>query len=211
MIIVERSREGRRVLRKDGRLLASSMDPIKEAGTWADQALEGLEPNETLVVLGLGCGYHVEAALALRPDLSLLVIERDEQIARWASEFCPSIPRFDVIVEPDWMRLGESGRVRDVLCGVFRMRPHLPSVLADREYYGRAERFFLGRDKTSFLLQLRSRPDLFALLDADRIAALEEGTISIKTLAGLFNSSPGSSVGPSKERRLWKLLEELVR
>ena len=208
MISIEQSRDGRKILRKAGRLLASAVDPQKEAATWASRAIDGLDDDSSVVILGLGCGYHVQAVLHRVDKNRVVVIERDQSIADLAYQFCPEIASAKIIVEPDWSRITESGFVRDVLGDVYRLCHHLPSFLADREYYGRIENLFLGRDKTSFLLQLRSRPDLFALLDPERISELGDETISIKTIKGLFVDSPRSSL---KERRMWKILEELVR
>jgi spermidine synthase len=206
-IAIENSRNGRRILRKQGRLLASAIDPLKEAETWALRALAQVQLGDSLVILGLGCGYHVEALLKMRPGQSILVIEHDERVAQHAYDFCPSIPRFDVVVATDWTRLADAGRVRDVLTGVFKILAHPSSVLADREYYARVESFFRGRDRASFFMQLRLRPELVALIDAEKVEAMPDEAVSIKSIQNLFQDT---SV-PSKELHLWKVLEELVR
>jgi len=75
------ARTGLPSARANGRWVHSSYDPIKEAQAWAEsQAHEG---GETIVVLGIGLLYHVEALCAglprtasivlVVPDLSVLV------------------------------------------------------------------------------------------------------------------------------------------
>ena len=54
------------------RFLHSPIDPIHEAGRWIEnQAWK----SEVVIVLGFGCGYHVEAALGEKEIKQLLVCE----------------------------------------------------------------------------------------------------------------------------------------
>jgi hypothetical protein len=58
------------------------------------------------------------------------------------------------------------------------------------------------------LLQLRMRPELHALFDEEKIAKLQASTspISILTIRSLFSAQAQNS----RERRLWRVLEELI-
>lgn len=75
------ARTGLPSARANGRWIHSAYDPIKEAQAWADS--QSHQDGETIVLLGLGLLYHVEALCArlprtapvvlVVPDLSLLV------------------------------------------------------------------------------------------------------------------------------------------
>lgn len=214
MITIEASRTGVPVLKKDDRWLGSSIDPAREAQSWAERAHAMSRGGETLVVLGLGSGHHVSELYKLRSRQSVVVIENDREVIDGVLRIGREIERedalqirpTDIICAPEWMNLIDHERFRDLLGGVYRLATYGPSAQNDG-YFKHVERLLLGRDKLSFLLLLKTRPELLAILNTkaiDQIAADE--AISIKTLRRVF--SPRAVA--SRERRLWRLLEELV-
>ncbi len=52
----------------NSRLIHSAYDPIREAERWAEHQVKDCQSGETLVVLGLGLMYHVEALRAKLPQ-----------------------------------------------------------------------------------------------------------------------------------------------
>lgn len=206
MITFENAKSGAPVLKKDGRWLASSVDPLREAAGWASTALERSGSRDSIFVLGLGAGYHVAELLRVRPRGTVTVIECDSEIRTAAEKISPSIIGARIIVEPNWMKLPELAAFRDAVASVYRIALHGPSVQSESEYYNSVERMLLGRDKLSFLLLLKARPEFLGLLSADAIAKLEDEAISVKTMARLF----APQADGHRERRLWRALEELV-
>jgi hypothetical protein len=186
------------------------MDPWREARAWAEKALTGAEPNETIFVLGLACGYHALAIRSLSKSQPVLVIERDAELVKAATELSPNLldseTGVEVVVEDNWAKLIEHTSFRDRLCGIYRIVPHGASFQAEPEYFAAVERLLNGRDRLSFLLQLKTRPELAALLDPEAILAIQNEAISVKTLEKLFQPQAQGS----RERRLWRVLEELV-
>lgn len=79
------SRSGEPTLRVDGVLLHSSYRPSEEAA----RLIDGLEidPERPVLVVGLGCGYHVQALLAL--GFSVYVLEPDSSVAKLCLELGP--------------------------------------------------------------------------------------------------------------------------
>ena len=206
MIVVETSRSGAPILKVDGRALASAVDPLREAASWAKSVEATLAPGTAAIVLGVGCGYHVAALKVLCPRSQVIAIESSAEVAAKALEFNPSLKPGDVIVENDRMKLTEHANVRDAIGGVFVPVTHGATAQIRPEWTSQMSALLMARDKLSFLLQLRMRPDLFALLDPKKIETLGSEPISIKTLQKLFNDTSASS----HERRLWRVLEELV-
>ncbi len=192
----------------------SSFDPTKEAIVWAEKALTDLGDHDSLIVLGAACGYHIVALRRLRPSLSILTIEASAEIANFASEVFASQPEVDaayfgsVLVALKPSVLTESLVLRDFMGGRFAVVTH--PVLAQQrpEWTREVAQFLTGRDYLSFLLQLRMRPELHALFDEEKIATLSSsGTpLSILTIRTLFSAQSQTS----RERRIWRVLEELI-
>lgn len=206
MITLETSRVGVPILKVEGRALASTFDPLKEAAAWAQSVEVTLAPGTAAVILGAGCGYHVAALKLLCPRSTVIAIEPSAEVAAYARQFNPSLLESDVIVETDRLKLTANPFVRDALGGVFVPVQHGPTAQIHQSWSSEMAAFLMARDKLSFLLQLRMRPELFALLDPAKIEALGNEPISIKTLQKMFKETSAQA----HERRLWRVLEELV-
>lgn len=211
---------GHGILKKNGRLLASMMDPVREGMMWADRICANIGKDESIIVLGLGAGYHVLELRRRLPETPILVIEPDAEVERAAQDLVlqndtnvvenakVATRPFSLVVESDWTKLTGHGVLGDFLGSPYRIAIHPPSRQCEPEYFANVEKLLLARDKTSFLLHLRSRPDLFSLLNEEILASLRDQgeAVSIKTLQKLFSDKAHSS----RERRIWKVLEELI-
>jgi hypothetical protein len=223
------SRSGHEVLKKDGRWLASSIDPLKEARQWVEQ-FEKLKPgsifecDDSLIILGIGSGYHVvelieQLAKREKPrKLSLrgtsvkrvIVLECDAEVCEQTIRLQPKlkalVDRGQIVIEPNWLKLVEHPTLRDVLGGTYQILKHGASLALEQQFFSNVESLLLGREKLAFLVLLKSRPDILATFDADKISNIEDGGVSIKTLQSLFAAKNETH----RERRVWKVLEELV-
>ena len=56
------------------RAIHSAYDPIREAERWAEHQTKDCQSGETLVVLGVGLLYHVEALRTKLPQDSVVVV-----------------------------------------------------------------------------------------------------------------------------------------
>jgi hypothetical protein len=216
LIEIEKARSGHAVIRKNGRLLGSSIDPLKEAKAWAEKASPQLEPSVAGFVLGAGSGYHVAALAVLSPSSPLIVVEPDHEVLReaarlgeWPSHVQAVCAITDVggqgsdVAAEHWLA---HPAVRDGLGGRFAILKHGPSCVMEPASFNAVEALLLAREKVAWLKQLKLRPGLCALLDPDAIKNLGAAPVSIKTLQSLFKSETECT----RERRIWKILEELV-
>ena len=138
---------------------------------------------------------------------TLIVIENDAELARTAIELNPTIHVSEVIIEGDWLKLAEHARFRDAVCRPYRSVIHAPSLQIEPMYFGSVERLLRGRDKLGFLVLLKTRPELLSSLLPEAIAKIsDDEAVSIKTMRELFSPQAGSS----RDRRIWRVLEELV-
>jgi hypothetical protein len=210
----ESARNGQAIYKIDGRSVVSSFDPAKEARGWAENAVKEIGDRESVVILGAGCGYHILALRELRPSLSILTIEESKDIAAFAHTVLASQPDIDVrqfgeiIVASRPIELTESLILRDFMSHRYAVVTHAGLAAVRPDWTHEMATFLTGRDYLSFLLQLRMRPELHALFDEEKIAKLQASTspISILTIRSLFSAQAQNS----RERRLWRVLEELI-
>jgi hypothetical protein len=210
----ETARNGQPIFKLEGRSIVSSFDPSREAHVWAEKALVDLGDRDSLIVLGAACGYHIVALRHLRPSLSILTIEASEEIAEFAREVFSSQPEADaahygsILVASKPIELSESLILRDFMARRFAVVAH-PGLAQIRPDWSREiGQFLTGRDFLSFLLQLRMRPELHALFDEEKIAKLSTNgsPLSILTIRNLFSAQAQTA----RERRIWRVLEELI-
>lgn len=77
-------------------LVHSQYDPVKEANQWVKSVEYKI--NDTIVVLGLGLGYHVQALLDNTPEsVNILIVEPVEEIGNICknSEYCGKILNYE--------------------------------------------------------------------------------------------------------------------
>lgn len=206
MITWIESRSGVPTFLKDDKSLGSRIDPIKEAHSWVDEAVRKVGTSETLVILGCGTGFHCRELMSRRARQSVIVIEKDQEIVEAALAVCQGLNRDQIVCEEDWTHLVSHWLIRNALGGRCSLLPHGPSYQFNREYFLNVEKLFLGRDLTSFLIQLQARPDMEKLFTKDDLESLGEEPISIKTLQSLLDRSEITST----ESRIWKVLGELI-
>jgi hypothetical protein len=205
LIRQETARSGHQILRIEGRLLASSIDPIREASVWAAKTAAQVKPDSVVCVLGAGCGYHLLELSRLLPKTRIVVLEPVREIADWVLAQTPDLGSLTFLV-------GDNPELdletwSDALFAVSRVFIHGPTSQIHPAWTLRLSRFVLARDRTSFLTQIRARPELLAILDPSKIASMSDEIISIKSLNSLFKHEATDS----QERRLWRALEELIR
>ncbi len=208
MIQKETARNGQAIFKVDGLSLVSSFDPSKEANAWAEKALQELGDQNAVIVIGAACGYHLIALQRLRPALAILVVEASAEIKTSVLEIHPSLQQAQIIVAETAMHLTESLELRDFLSRRFAVLTHSGQASTRPEWSISIGDFLTGRDALSFLLQLRMRPELHSLFDEKKITTLgqTDGLISILTIRSLFKADASAS----RERRIWRVLEELV-
>lgn len=201
----ELARNGEAILKIDGLALVSTFDPSKEAAAWALKSVTEIGTHTSVIMIGGGCGYHVKALKNLRPELSVAVIEQNEAVAAFIGDVHPEIK--DVIVAETALELTQSMRLRDFLAGRFATLSHPAQAQMRPEWNASIARFLTARDPLSFLMQLRMRPELYSLFEADKILKLDPNApLSILTVRSLFKDDAKSS----RERRIWRVLEELI-
>lgn len=211
------AKTGALVLMVEGKATASLVDPEFEAEKWYDGLLQRPENGAAcVVVIGVGSGYHIK--LLARHCLEVIAIDSCEQSIEFlkSSGQIPSNVRLEYVGPQDFESRGQQflarASVQEWLFSSFHLIPHRPSFVRDRNL-SHIEDWLIGRSVESMRLNLAVRPDLLALLDSVKISEafkrkmITQSLFSVKDVAASFAKvHEGSS-----ERRIFRLLEELVK
>ncbi len=206
------SRKGHPVVVQDGRYLASSIDPVRESEQWLNRIMPELKRSEgrgSIIVLGLGSGYQAKVLSEIMGAHSLLVIEPNAELINAVRSIHPELLNV-AIASGEVSELIENPAFRDFACSRFTLLKNQISTQIHSVYFTSVQGLLNGRERLGFLMQLKMRPELHAILEANLIepvlASDQVELVSVKTLQKIFSSQ--SHV--TRERRMWKLLEELV-
>lgn len=213
---IERSRSGHDVLFVDGKATASTIDPLKEAIAWVDStyAKGSAGADETLVVIGAGSGYHV-AALRECTQQKIVVIDTCTSSLEFLHSRFPNLQEVRFVAVSSGTTFSEFFRRNDVVEWVFEpftLLRHRSSMVRNCDL-GKVEECLVGRTVEAFRAQLEARPSVASGLNSSRLKKLAEtklntkGLISVRDLTSVWEVSSE----PSSERRLLRVLEELVR
>ena len=83
MLEVIESKTGLPTIRLNDRLLASKVDPRREAEKWAEKMAHELHGIKAAIVLGAGAGYHLSALKAQAPHLDVIALEESREIIQF--------------------------------------------------------------------------------------------------------------------------------
>lgn len=206
MIEIVNAVNGEKVIRYDGRLLASRFDPIKEAQEWLNGRGDFLANIRTVIVLGLGSGHHISALLQ-KTSARILVLEANEEIfeaGQSIQSFDPLKVRIEHVTSAKALR--SSDAVKAAVKESFVVLVHPASQAVNSELYESCRTQLLGRDWGSLNWQwhLTGSP---AFDSTPRIDAKSEEALTIYDLeqTELVQNSE------EREKLLFKALRELVK
>lgn len=202
----EKSQTGVTVPRWEGRLLASRIDPWQEAASWAQRRWPFINKVKSVIVLGVGGGFHVVAA-AERSSAQIVVVEKERELlnAIW-----PDLEKrlgdrltFVQVERPSDLRA--SPLIRQALGASFTVLEHPPSVATSREFYSECSSILLGREWGSLTWQwrLRGLPDF----DSEPKLTRGQNALSIHDLS----ETRFMRESTEKEKLLLQALRELVK
>lgn len=206
MIEIVYAEDGEKVIRYDGRLLASRFNPKKEAQEWLSGRGEFLANVRTVVVLGLGSGHHISALLE-KTSARILVLEANEEIfeaGQSIQSFDPRKVRIEHVTSAKALRSLDS--VKAAVKESFVVLVHPASLSVNGDLYESCRAQLLGRDWGSLNWQwnLTGAP---AFDTNPRIDSKAQEALTIYDLeqTELVQNSE------EREKLLFKALRELVK
>lgn len=133
-----RSKSGHRILRCAGRLLASREDPIREASRWVETNQKYFLGRKSVIVLGVGCGYHLEI-LKQEPGVkSVIGIDSSQEIIAWSKTRLAN-------TGIQLLSFEEVAKLRSVVAENYCVLKYFPSIVLNQKIYEEHYEFLLGR------------------------------------------------------------------
>jgi hypothetical protein len=213
---IERSRNGHEVLFVDSKATASTIDPVKEATSWVETtySTETVGIDETLVVIGASSGYHVEA-LRKRTSKKIVVIDTCPASIEFVQRRLASLNQITYIEVKPGTTFSEFFQRNEIVAWVFEpftLLRHRSSMVRNADL-SKVEECLVGRTIEAFRAQLAARPAIASALNSVRLKKLAEAKLTTKGLVSVRDLTSVWEVSsePSNERRLLRVLEELVR
>lgn len=211
------SKSGDSVLVIDGKATASLVDPRREALGWVE-SVKPLLPKkpETIVVLGAGSGFHLKALREVIPAFPVFVLDTCTQSVEFVSALGIEGVKA-VSISNEEIARGASGLVckpgvADWMLEPFTLLRHRATMARNRELL-RIESWLLGRSAEGLRAHLSLRPSLAAILNPTKLREVTE--LKLKTVDVFsikdFVACVDIKAEPSQERRILRVLEELVR
>jgi hypothetical protein len=176
----ETAKNSELIFTSGGRHLCSTIHPTKEARQWIAHH-ESLWKNcRTIIVLGLGCGYHVRALKMINTPARVFVLEPSQEIMQAALKIHPfDLGQSEIAIWKNRKDLEDNYHLRNITKKSYAVLTHEPSAFANPEFYADAKQFLLGRDTAGLRWLFENRE-----MAAPEISEPQE--ISIKTLDPLW-------------------------
>jgi len=215
------ARDGLRVAKLDGMATASTMQPGQEAERWVNLLPQSIwNTDDALYVVGIGSGWHLEKlhekdsgrrVVGLDVSSELIQFVRQHVSRDIELQHVPCPTELNLAGQESDFRSWVSASGLDALlrpnARTYRVLSHRPSLQRDPRLKW-VEEALLGRTPRSFAEHLRVRPDLAAQLRPHALAELATcPLLSVKSLQRAWTDRAESA----PERRLFRMLEELVR
>jgi hypothetical protein len=196
---------GFKVVRRDGRLMASRFDPKAEAAAWVERRLSFLDKVKTVFVLGWGSGYHVEA-LRAATRAKIIVIEPETAVIEAAAEIVPDVlAKVETVCVQTGRELRAARAVREGIKQSFLVLTHPASKASQPGFFRDCEAQLNGREwgALTWQWQVKEGP---AFDSTPRVESQKEPlTIYDLEQTELVQNSE------ERERMLFKALRELVK
>ena len=205
MIEAVSAENGSRVLRYEGRLLSSAVDPQCEARGWLSRRQGLLSRVKTVFVLGAGSGYHI-AELVAQTSSSIVVVEYSAELIEAVDDihgFSSKRVRLECVQTAKALRA--SAQVRANVAESFLVLQHGPSMALQSAFYQDCKNQLVGRDWGSLTWQWQLKG--LAPLDAQPKIHGGDEALSIYDL----DNTELVQNSEERERMLFKALRELVK
>lgn len=138
MLSEVRSKSGHRVLRFAGRLLASREDPIREAARWVENHRKYFSGRKSVIVLGVGCAYHLELLLLEAGVENVVGIDSSTEVISWCRERLQDT-RINLFA------LDEIPKLKSFVSSSYAVLKYFPSIVENQKVFNDQYEFLLGR------------------------------------------------------------------
>ncbi|MCB0411256.1 MAG: hypothetical protein KDD22_01945 [Bdellovibrionales bacterium] len=136
MLEIVNSQQGTPVVCWQGLALASMKNPVRAAEHWVIQNTSAVKNCDTVIILGLGCGYHVVEFLKVFPEKSVVVLEHTKELVDYCGrQFPMELAAVNVIQCSNVSHLITMARIEAALKKSYCVIEHVPSCVVHRQFY----------------------------------------------------------------------------
>lgn len=118
----------------DGKLLHSSVDPVREAKQFVDSLWSRIQNSQSLIVFGLGGGYHISELLS-RKEFNIVVVELCHDVIQHMEVRNKNLMSKIEVVSTIGESIGEIDSLLEAMASSFSLVTHRPSFSLFPERY----------------------------------------------------------------------------
>jgi hypothetical protein len=202
-----RSKDGNLVAKYDGRWLASSVRPIEEAQKWVSQLPVTIHKVRTVIVLGVGCGYHLKALAKTLNNKKILAIDTNADFIKFCDEHHGvDLAHVQFAQASDTTELFKNNKLIKTIQASYFIVEYKPVVELDIEKYAELKTNLLGRDFSAFRELYNKREDLKKILSIYKPTIDVSEPLTIKLLIHMLKDNSGDC-----NAKMLRILRELVK
>lgn len=193
------------MVRWNGRLLASRVDPVGEARQWLESRRTFLDRVQAVFILGAGSGFHIREVLKATEARVIVIEAKSEIVEELRPRFADVAARLRFVSVQAAREARGSEFVREGLKDSFIVLEHPASMATDPDFYAECGQFLRARDWGALTWQwkLKGHPSL----DSEpKIAKMDEplSLLDLEQTELVQNSE-------ERERLLVLALRELIK
>jgi|GEM_PF-4752159 len=170
----ETARNSELIFTYQQRHLCSSIHPTREAQQWASYHQAKWRECRSIIVLGLGCGYHVRA-LKMATDARIVVLEPSREVIQAALRVHPlDLSESELLHWNSVESVTAFSALAEATKNSYAVLVHEPSAFANPSLYLETKEFLLGRKENGLRWLFQNR--------GVEMPAIEESEMNLKTL-----------------------------
>lgn len=200
---------GELVPKYNGVLLASKVDPLKEARGWVSHHKSDLASAPCQIILGVGSGHHVMEAARQFPQNRFIAIEyvKPLSVSQLYAELS-TFPNVELIVGEDEKKILKNASVQRALGDLFVILSHFNSYQIASAYYEKLRSLLTARDWPSFNQVLNFRSHEEGELNGLNFTPKPGRSISVRDVVELISNKDSEL---TEADTIWMALGELIK
>ncbi len=189
----------------NGTLLHSTVDPYKEARDLIDLEWDRISTVQTLIVFGIGGGYHIEEILS-RKSLNIVVVEAEKDLAQAMAEKKPELfKKIEVLSGFPPAQIYLESKIISALSSSYAILLHPASMRVSSYYYNAVSQVLNQRTLVRLRELSQGNPNLNRFLKSLNISEDQ-----ILTLPMVEEAMARQGSGFDREGLIWMTMRELV-
>lgn len=194
--------DGNHVLSRNGLILSSMRSPVREAEKWLSANEEKIKRAENVIILGLGCGYHIAKLLERYKSKKLLAVDFDPACISFFQQYHPTHVHKIQILD-DWRGTNLEYFAEMIRAGVSVVHHRASQSGLETEYAELAD-FLLARTVAGLQFYIGSK------FNRSRISSLPMEDRRLLTVKDVVHSSYWQDL-PEELKAKTLVVKELVR